>query len=117
MIDLIYALVTMPVCAALASISVCRLNYLDPKDSKLVWTLRYFALGSIAAGVGFEALLHPQIFPSDAIKFTCRAFGFLTCSVALWAVLSTREKWIKHYTNNAVDQAPPESNRAPLGVD
>lgn len=117
MIDLIYAFFAVPVCAALASISVCRLNYLDPHDSKIAWVLRYFALGFVAAGVGLEALLHPQIFPSDIIKFACRAFGFMACSAALWAVLSTRERWIKRYTNATLDQAPSESNRAPLGVD
>lgn len=114
MIDLLYMLVAVPVCAALASISVCRLNYLDPHESKIAWIARYLFFGFMAAGVGLEALLHPQVFSSDTVRALWRVVGLGSCSIVLWAVYTTRHAWMRRYRSQVVEQAPSESNRAPL---
>jgi hypothetical protein len=112
MIDLIYSLVTVPVCAALASICLCRLNTLNPHQSRWSWVARYLVTGSIAAGVGFEALMHPEIFTNDDWRAAMRVTGLLLCSALLYTVLQNSWRW-KH--TGTRDYPPSESNRAPLG--
>lgn len=112
--DLIYAAVAVPTCLALASISVCRLNHLDVHNSRLSWVARYFALGCLAAGVGFEALLQPQIFATELAQWVWRGIGLVSAAAGLYAVLQTRYRWTQYYAGQAVDITPQESNRVPL---
>lgn len=115
MIDFVYTLLIVPICAALASICVCRLNYLDPQESKPLWIARYLALGTMAAAVGFEAILNPKLFTNENVEIFFDVVGLVLCSASLWGVLRTRGKWIRRYRYQQTDQAPPESNRAQLG--
>ena len=112
--DLLYAAVAVPTCIALASISMCRLNHLDVRQSRLSWVARYFALGCLAAGVGFEALLQPQIFATELAQWVWRGIGLVSAAAGLYAVLQTRYRWTQYHVGQAVDITPEESNRVPL---
>ena len=112
--DLLYAAVAVPACLALASISVCRLNHLDLHNSRLSWVARYFALGCLAAGVGFEALLQPNIFSTELAQWLCRGIGLAAATIGLYAVLQSRYRWTQYHAGQAVDVTPEESNRVPL---
>lgn len=112
--DLIYAAAAVPTCISLASISVCRLNHLDLHNSRLSWVARYFALGCLAAGVGFEALLQPNIFATELAQWAWRGIGLVSAAAGLYAVLQTRCRWTQYHAGQAVDITPEESNRVPL---
>lgn len=112
--DLVYAVVAVPVCIALASVSVCRLNHLHPHSSRLSWVARYFALGCLSAGVGFEALLQPNIFFTELAQWVWRGIGLAAATGGLYAVLQTRYRWTEYHAGQAVDVTPEESNRVPL---
>jgi hypothetical protein len=112
--DFIYAAAAVPTCVALASISMCRLNYLDVRQSRFSWVARYFALGCLAAGVGFEALLQPQIFATELAQWVWRGIGLVGAAAGLYAVLQTRCHWTQYQAGQAADAAPKESNRGAI---
>jgi hypothetical protein len=113
MIDLLYTLVAAPICAPLAAICMCRLNILHPTHSKPSWRIFYLTSAIVAAGVGFEALMHPDIFYSAQLKLLCRIIGVSVCSALLYYVLGNSWQW--HKLGRVQDSPPSESNRAPLG--
>jgi hypothetical protein len=112
MIDLLYTIIALPVCTALICISVCMLNVLNPKRSKLAWICKYFAVAVLGAGVGFEALMQPALFDSALTLWGMRAAGLLACALVLRRVLKTSQCWI--FSAREDTKPPKESQRAEL---
>jgi hypothetical protein len=111
MTDFLFMAVVAIGSGALWVIGLCRLNQLDPNESKISWLYSYkFAIG-IATAMFCELLISTPKVTGEWWLIPIRALELLILAYALYRVLRNRKKW----HSETGDHAPPESNRAPLG--